>query len=124
MTKKLAKLGSWVLTVAVPVVIAACYGVAYKFSRGGKVVDSHERIIAVRKAGLERSLYNFAHEQPLGYGIASLVLALLAISATTPVNTWSRRASTSISSSASPAQARARSRGWCSASTIRGPGES
>ena len=54
------------------------YRVRIFLTRGGKVVDSHERIIAVRKAGLERSLYNFAHEQPLGYGIASLVLALLA----------------------------------------------
>ena len=54
------------------------YRVRIFLTRGGMVVDSHERIIAVRKAGLERSLYNFAHEQPLGYGIASLVLALVA----------------------------------------------
>ena len=54
------------------------YRVRIFLTRGGRVVDSHERIIAVRKAGLERSLYNFAHEQPLGYGIASLVLALVA----------------------------------------------
>lgn len=54
------------------------YRVRIFLTRGGKVVDNHERIIAVRKAGLERDLYNYAHEQPLAYGIACLVLAVVA----------------------------------------------
>lgn len=35
----LAKLGLWVLGTAVPVFIAACYGIAYRFNRAGHVVD-------------------------------------------------------------------------------------
>jgi putative lipoprotein (rSAM/lipoprotein system) len=30
----------WIITVAIPVTIAACYGVAYRFSALGKVVDA------------------------------------------------------------------------------------
>jgi hypothetical protein len=31
----------WLITTAVPVVVAACYGVMYAFSKSGKVVDKH-----------------------------------------------------------------------------------
>ncbi|MXU64493.1 TIGR02186 family protein [Oceanomicrobium pacificus] len=47
-------------------------------ARGGEVVDVSERVIAVRKSGLERWIYNLAHEQPLLYGLLSLAVALLA----------------------------------------------
>lgn len=30
----------WILTVAIPVTIAACYGVAQRFSMGGRVTDA------------------------------------------------------------------------------------
>jgi hypothetical protein len=33
----------WLLTVAVPVVIAACYGPMYRFSKSGKVIDSQTK---------------------------------------------------------------------------------
>lgn len=46
--------------------------------REGKVVASQERKIFVRMAGIERTIYNLAREQPLAYGLLSLVLAAAA----------------------------------------------
>ena len=54
------------------------YTVRLFILRGGVVLDTQERLIAVRKAGLERFLYNLAHEQPLLYGVLSLVMAAVA----------------------------------------------
>lgn len=53
------------------------YKVRLYLLREGKVVDSQERQITVRKAGLERFIYNMAMEQPLLYGLISLALAAL-----------------------------------------------
>jgi len=47
-------------------------------TRGGQVVDSHEATIDVRKVGLERWLFALSREQPLIYGLLSLVLAVAA----------------------------------------------
>lgn len=47
-------------------------------TRGGVVLDVFEQDIAVRKVGLERFIYNLAHERPLAYGILSLTIAILA----------------------------------------------
>ncbi len=47
-------------------------------TRGGEVVDVFEQAIPVRKVGLERWIYNLAHQQPLMYGILSLVIAIAA----------------------------------------------
>lgn len=54
------------------------YRVRIFLTRGGAVVDVKESVIGVQKEGLERFLYALAHEQPLIYGIASLVLAIVA----------------------------------------------
>jgi uncharacterized protein (TIGR02186 family) len=54
------------------------YRVRIFLTRGGKVVDLQENVIDVRKAGLERWLYNLAMQQPLIYGLLSLVIAMLA----------------------------------------------
>ncbi len=54
------------------------YKVRLFILRGGAVLDAQERLIAVRKTGLERFLFNLAHEQPLLYGVLSLVLAAVA----------------------------------------------
>ena len=54
------------------------YKVRLFILRGGVVLDAQERLIAVRKTGLERFLFNLAHEQPLLYGVLSLVLAAVA----------------------------------------------
>lgn len=54
------------------------YRVRLFLVREGKVVDHQERMIGVRKAGLERFLFNMAHRQPFLYGVASLLLAVVA----------------------------------------------
>jgi uncharacterized protein (TIGR02186 family) len=47
-------------------------------TRDGRVIDSHETMIDVRKVGLERWLFALSREQPLIYGLLSLVLAVVA----------------------------------------------
>ncbi|UWQ15269.1 TIGR02186 family protein [Aliiroseovarius sp. M344] len=47
-------------------------------TRGGSVASQYETVINVQKVGLERWIYNLAHEQPLVYGILSLVIAIAA----------------------------------------------
>lgn len=47
-------------------------------TREGRVVDSYETAIRVRKVGIERWLYNLAHEVPLAYGLLSLAIAVAA----------------------------------------------
>lgn len=54
------------------------YRVRIFLVRGGQVVDSLDRNIGVRKEGLERYFFNMAHDQPFGYGILALVLAVVA----------------------------------------------
>ncbi|GLS87554.1 membrane protein [Cypionkella aquatica] len=54
------------------------YKVRLFILRGGKVLDTQERLIGVRKAGLERFLFNLAHQQPLLYGVLSLLMAAFA----------------------------------------------
>ncbi len=54
------------------------YKVRLFITRDGAVVDSHEEIIKVNKDGLERWIHNLAHQQPLIYGLLSLVLAIAA----------------------------------------------
>jgi len=54
------------------------YRVRIFLLRDGRVVDNQERIINVRKAGLERFLFRLAKDQPLIYGLLSLVLAVVA----------------------------------------------
>lgn len=54
------------------------YRVRIFLTREGRVVDTQERIIGVRKEGLERLLYNLAHDQPLISGILAVLLAVLA----------------------------------------------
>lgn len=54
------------------------YRIRIFLTRGGEVVDHQERIVGVRKAGLERTLYRLAYDQPLIYGLLSLALAIFA----------------------------------------------
>jgi hypothetical protein len=46
--------------------------------REGQVVSQFQTAIEVRKVGLERWLYNLAHDYALLYGILSLVIAIAA----------------------------------------------
>jgi uncharacterized protein (TIGR02186 family) len=54
------------------------YKVRLFLLRDKRVIASQERVIGVRKEGLERFLFSMAKEQPLLYGLVSLVLAGLA----------------------------------------------
>jgi uncharacterized protein (TIGR02186 family) len=54
------------------------YKVRLFLLRDKRVIASQERVIGVRKEGLERFVFNLAQEQPLLYGLLSLVLAALA----------------------------------------------
>ena len=47
-------------------------------TRNGAVVDNFETKIEVSKVGLERFLYNLAHDRPLIYGLLSLAIAIAA----------------------------------------------
>lgn len=54
------------------------YTIRIFLTRGRQVVDHHTTILDVQKVGLERFVYNLAHERPLAYGILALALAVLA----------------------------------------------
>lgn len=54
------------------------YKARFFLTRGGRVIDTHEEIIAVQKVGLERFLYRLAHDQPIIYGLMSLAIAIAA----------------------------------------------
>ncbi len=47
-------------------------------TREGRVIDSYTTVIGVQKVGLERWLYNLAHEQAAIYGALSLFIAIAA----------------------------------------------
>jgi uncharacterized protein (TIGR02186 family) len=47
-------------------------------TRGGRIVDVYVTEIPVKKVGLERWLYNLAHENALLYGLMSLAIAIAA----------------------------------------------
>ena len=44
----------------------------------GGVVAADTAALSVRKVGLERQIYDLAHDRPLGYGIMCVALSLLA----------------------------------------------
>jgi len=54
------------------------YKVRLFLLRGKQVIASQERLIGVRKEGLERFIFNLAQEQPLLYGLLSLLMAAVA----------------------------------------------
>ncbi len=47
-------------------------------TRNGRVIDEYIAVIPVQKVGLERWLYNLAHENALIYGLMSLSIAIAA----------------------------------------------
>ena len=54
------------------------YKVRIFLLRDQKVIAQQERVVGVRKVGLERFIFNLAHQRPLVYGLVSLVLAAVA----------------------------------------------
>ncbi len=55
--------------------IEGVYRVRLFLTRNGAVVDTLDELIDVRKAGLERWIFNMSRQQPLLYGLLSLLLA-------------------------------------------------
>jgi uncharacterized protein (TIGR02186 family) len=54
------------------------YKVRLFLLRDKRVIATQERVIGVRKEGLERWIFNLAQEQPLIYGLISLLMAAVA----------------------------------------------
>ncbi len=54
------------------------YKVRLFLLRDKRVIASQERLIGVRKEGLERFIFNLARERPLIYGLVSLLMAAIA----------------------------------------------
>ena len=54
------------------------YKVRLFLLRDKRVIAQQERVIGVRKEGLERFIFNLAQERPLIYGLVSLLMAALA----------------------------------------------
>ena len=46
--------------------------------RGGKLIGNYTTSLKIEKSGVERFIYELAHQQPLIYGIVSVILALMA----------------------------------------------
>ncbi|MEM8686184.1 MAG: TIGR02186 family protein [Pseudomonadota bacterium] len=46
--------------------------------RGGKLIGNYTTNLKIEKSGVERFIYELAHQQPLIYGIISVILALAA----------------------------------------------
>ncbi len=54
------------------------YEIEIYLTRNGQIIDLYNTDIAVKKVGLERWLYNLAHENALLYGLMSLAIAIAA----------------------------------------------
>ncbi|MBV9571761.1 MAG: TIGR02186 family protein [Alphaproteobacteria bacterium] len=53
------------------------YNVNVYLVRDGTVVSAQTTPLFVDQVGLERQLFNFAHDRPLGYGLATAIMAIL-----------------------------------------------
>ena len=53
------------------------YNVEVFLLRGGDVVGAQSTPLFIDQTGLERRLYNFAYNQPLAYGLAAVLMALI-----------------------------------------------
>lgn len=56
--------------------IEGLYETRIFLARNGEVVDRFDTVIDVNKVGLERWIYDLAHERPLIYGLLSLTIAI------------------------------------------------
>ncbi|HEV7959985.1 MAG TPA: TIGR02186 family protein [Rhizomicrobium sp.] len=53
------------------------YNVEVYLLRNGAVISAQSTPLFIDQTGLERRLYNFAHDQALGYGLATVLMALI-----------------------------------------------
>ncbi|NSX56843.1 TIGR02186 family protein [Parasulfitobacter algicola] len=65
--------------IALPAnLVEGSYETRIFLTRNGKVISTYTTAIDVQKVGLERWIYNLAHERPLIYGFLSLFIAISA----------------------------------------------
>ncbi len=65
--------------IALPAnLIEGRYDTRIFLTRDGKVIDMFETGIVVRKVGIERWLFNLAHDMPIAYGALTICMAILA----------------------------------------------
>jgi uncharacterized protein (TIGR02186 family) len=53
------------------------YDVEVFLTRNGQIESAQSTPLFIDQTGLERRLYNWAHDQPFGYGLAAVVMALM-----------------------------------------------
>lgn len=53
------------------------YNVEVYLLRNGAVISAQSTPLFIDQTGLERRLYNFAHDQALGYGLATVLMAVI-----------------------------------------------
>jgi len=58
--------------------VEGAYTARIFLTQDGKVLAQQETKIDVRKVGIERWLYNLAHQRPATYGLLSLAIAIFA----------------------------------------------
>ncbi|WP_347841975.1 TIGR02186 family protein, partial [Planktomarina sp.] len=56
--------------------VEGAYSARIFVMRDGEVVSQYQTAIDVHKVGIERWLYNLAHERPVVYGLLSLAIAI------------------------------------------------
>ena len=57
-------------------VVRGQYNVEVYLFRGGQIVSAQSTPLFIDQIGLERRLFNFAHNNPFGYGLAAVFMAL------------------------------------------------
>ena len=58
-------------------VTRGAYEVEVFLVRGGEIESAQSTPLFIDQTGLERRLFNWAHDQPFGYGLAAVVMALM-----------------------------------------------
>ena len=58
-------------------VVRGQYNVEVYLFRGGVVESAQSTPLFIDQTGLERRLFNFAHNQPFGYGLAAVAMAMI-----------------------------------------------
>ena len=58
-------------------VVRGQYKVEVYLFRDGEVQSAQSTPLFIDQTGLERRLYNFAHNQPFGYGLAAVAMAVI-----------------------------------------------
>ncbi len=58
--------------------VEGTYSARVFLTRKGRVIDTYKTAIEVNKVGMERWIFNLAHQRPLIYGLLSIIIAIIA----------------------------------------------